>query len=76
MLCSNRESAISNHEHTHITDVDVSVCAEQQCHINDLQDRIMTAMCIALDTIWIGLSSGFIMVFGMSPPGKLLTYVF
>ena len=67
-------SAWNAHKHTHITDVDVSVCAEQQCHINDLQDRIMTAMCIALDTIWIGLSSGFIMVFGMSPPGKLLTY--
>ena len=67
-------SAWNTHECTHKADVDVSTCAEQQCHINDLQDRIMTAMCIALDTVWIGLSSGFIMVFSMSPPGKLLTY--
>ena len=67
-------SAWNTHECTHKADVDVSACAEQQCHINDLQDRIMTAMCIALDTVWIGLSSGFIMVFSMSPPGKLLTY--
>ena len=67
-------SAWNAHECTHITDVDVGACAEEQCHIDDLQDRIITAMCTALDTIWIGLSSGYIMVFGMSPPGKLLTY--
>ena len=59
---------------THKIDVDVGACAEEQCHINDLQDRIITAMCTALDTIWIGLSSGYIMVFAMSPPGELLTY--
>ena len=59
---------------THITDVDVSVCAEEKCHINNLQDRIITNMYIALDTVWVGLSSGYIMVFAMSPPGELLTY--
>jgi len=37
-------------------------------------------MCTALDTIWIGLASGHIMVFSMNPvspgglPGELLTY--
>ena len=67
-------SAWNARECTHITDVDVCVCAEEHCHINDLQDRIITAMCTALDTVWIGLSSGYIMVFAMSPPGELLTY--
>ena len=59
---------------THICDVDVGVLAEEKCHIEDPRDGIMTAMCTALDTVWIGLASGFIMVFGMNPPGELLTY--
>ena len=59
---------------THICDVDVGVLAEEECHIEDPRDHIMTAMCTALDTVWIGLASGFIMVFGMNPPGELLTY--
>ena len=67
-------SAWNAHQCTHITDMDVSVCAEEKCHIVDLQDRIITAMCVALDTVWIGLSSGYIMVFAMNPPGELLTY--
>ena len=67
-------SAWNTHQRTHITDVDVSVCADEKCHIDDFQDRIMTAMCVALDTVWIGLSSGYIMVFAMDPPGELLTY--
>ena len=67
-------SAWNAHECTHITDVDVSECAKENCYIDDLQDRIITAMCIALDTVWIGLSSGYIMVFAMSPPGEFLTY--
>ena len=69
-------SAWNAHDHdcTHITDVNVGACAEEQCHIDDHQDRIITAMCTALDTVWIGLSSGYIMVFAMSPPGELLTY--
>ena len=67
-------SAWNPYECTHITDVDVSVCAEEKCYIDDYQDRIMTAMCIALDTVWVGLSSGYIMVFAMGPPGELLTY--
>ena len=48
-------SAWNAYECTHITDVDVSVCAEEYCHIGDPQDRIMTAMSTALDTVWIGL---------------------
>ena len=67
-------SAWNAHECTHITDVDVSVCAEEKCHIDDYQDRIMTAMCVGLDTVWVGLSGGYIMVFAMYPPGELLTY--
>ena len=67
-------SAWNAHECINIIDVDVGACAEEKCHIGDHQNRIMTAMCIALDTVWIGLSSGYIMVFAMSPPGELLTY--
>ena len=67
-------SAWNAHECTHMTDVDVGACAKEKCHIDDLQDRIITAMCTALDTVWIGLSSGYIMVFAMNPPGELLTY--
>ena len=58
----------------HMFDVDVGACAEEKCHIGNPQERIMTAMCTALDTVWIGLASGHIMVFGMNPPGDLLTY--
>ena len=67
-------SAWNAHQCTHITDVDVSVCAKDSCFIDDFQDTIITAMCVALDTVWIGLSGGYIMVFGMYPPGELLTY--
>ena len=67
-------SAWNAHECTHITDVDVSVSAEEKCHIDNLRDRKMTAMCVALDTVWVGLSSGYIIVFAMYPPGELLTY--
>ena len=67
-------SAWNAHQCTHITDVDMSVCAEEKCYIVDLPDRIITAMCVALDTVWIGLSSGYIMVFAMNPPGEFLTY--
>ena len=63
------------HQRTHITDVDVGIFAEKRCHI-DLRRKIITAMCTALDTVWIGLASGHIMVFGMNSdsPGELLTY--
>ena len=67
-------SAWNARQRTHICDVDVGVLAEEKCHIGDPRDRIMTAMCTALDTVWIGLASGYIMVFGMNPPGELLTY--
>ena len=58
----------------HMFDVDVGACAEEKCHIGNPQDRIITAMCTALDTVWIGLANGHIMVFGMNPPGELLTF--
>ena len=58
----------------HMFDVDVGACAEEKCHVGDPRDRIMTAMCAALDTVWIGLASGYIMVFDMNSPGELLTY--
>ena len=67
-------SAWNARQRIHITDVDVGVLAEERCHIGDPRDRIMTAMCTALDTVWIGLANGLIMVFGMNPPGELLTY--
>ena len=68
-------SAWNVRECTHKADVDVGACAEEKCHIvGDPQNRIITAMCTALDTVWIGLSSGYIMVFAMNPPGESLTY--
>ena len=67
-------SAWNARQRMHICDVDVGVLIEEKCHVKDPRDRIMTAMCIALDTVWIGLASGFIMVFAMNPPGELLTY--
>ena len=67
-------SAWNAHQCTHITDVDVSICAKEKCHVDDPEDWIMTAMCTALDSVWIGLSSGYIMVFAMYPSGELLTY--
>ena len=67
-------SAWNAHQRTHICDVDVGVLAKKKCHVKDPRDQIMTAMCTALDTVWIGLASGFIMVFAMNPPGELLTY--
>ena len=66
-------SAWSAHQRTHITDIDVGILAEERCHI-DARDKIMTAMCTALDTVWIGLANGHIMAFGMNPPGELLTF--
>ena len=58
----------------HMFDMDVGACAEEKCHIGSPQDQIMTAMCTALDTVWIGLANGHIMVLGMYPPGELLTF--
>ena len=55
-------------------DVDVEVVAEEKCHVGDPRDQIITAMCTGLDTVWIGLASGHIIVFGMNPPGEVLTY--
>ena len=37
-------SAWNAHQRMHITDVDVSVYAEEKCHIDE--DRIVTAMCV------------------------------
>ena len=45
----------------HMFDLDVETCAEEKCHIGKPQDWIMTAMCTALETVWIGLASGHIM---------------
>ena len=73
-------SAWSTRQRVHLCDVDVGVKAEEKCHVGDVRDQIITAMCTALDTIWTGLASGHIMVFNMNsvspdgPPSKLLTY--
>ena len=66
-------TAWSAHQRMHITDTDVGILAEKGCHI-DSRDKIMTAMCTAMDTVWIGLANGHIMVFRMNPPGELLTF--
>ena len=62
------------HQRVHLCDVDVDVIAEEKCHVGDPRDQIITAMCTGLDTVWIGLASGHIIVFGMNPPGEVLTY--
>ena len=62
------------HQRVHLCDVDVGVIAEEKCHVGDHRDQIITAMCTGLDTVWIGLASGHIIVFGMNPPGEVLTY--
>ena len=67
-------SAWNAHQFAHVIDVDIDACAKEKCYIGNPQDRIMTAMCTALDTVWIGLSSGYILVFSMDPPGELLTH--
>ena len=67
-------SAWNVSQRMHMFDVDVGACAEEKCRVGDPRDRIMTAMCTALDTIWIGLASGYIMIFDMNSPGELLTY--
>jgi len=86
MLCDNGDEVWSTHlggvimsswdahQRVHLCDVDVSVIAEEKCHVGDPRDQIMTAMCTGLDTVWIGLASGHIIVFSMNPPGKVLTY--
>ena len=56
----------------HICDVDVSVVAEKKCNVTDPLDQVITTMCAALDTIWIGLASGHIIVFSINPPGEIL----
>ena len=67
-------SSWNAHQRVHLCDVDVDVVAEEKCHVGDPEDQIITAMCIGLDTVWIGLASGHIIVFGMNPPGEVLTY--
>ena len=86
MLCDNEDqvwsahiggvimSSWSVHQCVHLCDVDVGVIAEEKCHVGDSRDQIITAVCTGLDTIWIGLASGHIIVFGMNPPGEVLTY--
>ena len=86
MLCDNGDevwsahlggvimSSWDAHQCVHLCDVDVGVIAEEKCHVGDPRDQIITAMCTGLDTVWIGLASGHIIVFGMNPPGEMLTY--
>ena len=67
-------SAWNAHLRTHIADVDVTILGKEKFYSKYPQDCIMTAMCTALDTVWVGLANGHIMVFGMNPPGELLTF--
>ena len=86
MLCDNGDQVLSAnlgdvimsswdaHQCVHLCDVDVGVIAEEKCHVGDPRDQIITAMCTGLDTVWVGLASGHIIVFGMNPTGEVLTY--
>ncbi|XP_065919794.1 leucine-rich repeat serine/threonine-protein kinase 2-like [Dysidea avara] len=67
-------SSWNAHQRVHLCDVDVGVIAKEKCQVGDPIDQIITAMCTGLDTVWIGLASGHIIVFGMNPPGEVLTY--
>ena len=67
-------SSWNAHQRVHLCDIDVGVIAEEKCHVGDPQYHTITAMCTGLDTVWIGLASGHIIVFGMNPSGEVLTY--
>ena len=58
----------------HLCDVDMSMIAKEQCHVSNPKHQVITAMCTALDTVWIGLGSGHVFVFSVNPPGEVLTY--
>ena len=87
MLCDNGDevwnahlggvimSSWNAHQCVHLCDIDVGVIAKEKCHVGDPRDQIITAMCTGLDTVWIGLASGHIIVFGMNPPVEVLTYI-
>lgn len=55
----------------HSTYVNVQKVAEERYHVKDPVDSAVTAMNAALDTIWVGIGSGHIIVFSSS--GELLT---
>ena len=67
-------SSWNAHQRVHLCDVDVGVIAKEKLQVGNMGDSIVTAMCTGLDTVWIGLASGHIIVFGMNPPGEVLTY--
>ena len=58
----------------HLCDIDISVIAMEKCYISNPRQQGITAMCTALDTVWVGLESGHLIVFSMKPLGEVLTY--
>ena len=58
----------------HLCDIDMNIIAKEKCHVDNPKYQVITAMCTALDTVWIGLESGHIFVFSMNPVGEVLTY--
>ena len=56
---------------SHSNYVNVQQVAEDRYHVKDPVDAAVTAMNAALDTVWVGIGSGHILVF--SSLGKLLT---
>ena len=56
---------------SHSTYVNVQQVAQERYYVNDPMDSVMTAMSVAMDTVWVGIGSGHILVFLSS--GELLT---
>ena len=51
---------------THFTFVNIQQVLQERCHVNDPIDVAITAMNVALDTVWVGMGSGHILVFASS----------
>ncbi len=56
-------SAWDANEKVHKFDINVYQIISNVCEEKSEQDFVITAMCPALDTIWVGLASGHVMVF-------------
>ena len=56
---------------SHSTIVNIQQLVQERYHVKDPLDATITAMNVAMDTIWVGLSSGYILVFASST--ELLT---
>jgi len=71
-LGSTMLSSWDAHQYTHLCDINIGIIAEDRCHISDPRDQIITAICSSVNTVWIGLVSGHIIVFDVNCPADFL----